>query len=110
MAEGRTYTCNACAHRVTAWDDGNPYFIDAEGQKQYAYHPSREREQCTGNDAPVLCLGCGAEAMSDSAAPLRACPTCGAKRLVNTWKLDGRACPLCRQGRFTFDPHDFMIS
>ena len=110
MAEGRTYACSACAHAVTAWDDGNPYFLDADGQKQHAYHPSPERERCTGNDVPVLCLGCGAEGVSDSAAPLRTCPACAAGPLVDTWRLDGRACPFCRQGRFTFDPRAFMIS
>ena len=110
MAAGRTYTCTSCAHAVSAWDEGNPYYRDADGQKMYAYHPSRDRERCTGNDADVLCLACRAEARSDSAAPLMACPSCGKRKLVDTWRLDGRPCPYCRQGRFAFDPRDFMIS
>jgi DNA-directed RNA polymerase subunit RPC12/RpoP len=110
MAAGRTYACSACAHAVTAWDDGNPYYRDEAGQKVYAHHPSPDRDRCTGNDTPVLCLACGAKAESDSAAPLRHCPACSARRLVATWRLDGKLCPYCGQGRFTYDPRDFMIS
>ena len=110
MAAGRTYSCTQCAHTVTAWDEGNPYFRGADGQKVYAYHPDPARERCTGNDADVLCLACGEKARSDSAAPPAACRACGKRQLVDTWRLDGRPCPYCRAGRFTFDPREFMIS
>jgi DNA-directed RNA polymerase subunit RPC12/RpoP len=110
MAEGRIYACSACAREIAAWSDGNPYFLDAEGAKHYAYHPDRDAERCTGNDVDVLCLACGAESRSDSAAPLARCPACDAAKLVDQWKLDGRRCPFCRAGRFTYDPRHFMIS
>ncbi|MGZ8377188.1 MAG: hypothetical protein ACXWZS_12635 [Gemmatirosa sp.] len=110
MAEGREFACTACARTITAWDEGDPYYRDADGEKQYAYHPSPERARCTGVDSPRLCLACGAECTSDSAAPTTRCPACAARRLVDTWKLEGRACPWCSAGVFRSDPTHFRIS
>jgi DNA-directed RNA polymerase subunit RPC12/RpoP len=110
MAEGRVYKCSACAHAIEAWDDGNPYYLDERGEKRYAHHPSPERVRCTGNDTPVLCLGCGAEALRDSAAPIARCPRCAARGLVATWRLEGRTCPYCKAGTFATDPDSLMIS
>ena len=28
---------------IEAWSDGNPYYIDDAGDKQYAYHPDHEK-------------------------------------------------------------------
>jgi DNA-directed RNA polymerase subunit RPC12/RpoP len=110
MAAGRTLRCSACAHAVVAWDDGNPYYVDAFGEKVYAHHPSPERERCTENEVPVLCLGCGAEAVRDTAAPIVRCPACGARKLVAVWRLEGRRCPHCRLGSFAMDPESFIVS
>jgi hypothetical protein len=110
MAAGQVFQCSVCAHAITAWEEGDPYYVDAQGEKCYAYHPSAERARCTGVDTPVLCLACGAEAVRDSAAPITRCPGCNARRLVSTWRLAGRTCPYCRAGTFASDPNAMMIS
>ena len=57
MAEGIKYVCGKCRHTIEAWSDGNPYYIDDHGGRQYAYHPDHERlARCIGNDVPNLCL------------------------------------------------------
>jgi len=43
MAEAVRYVCGKCGHAIEAWSDGNPYYIDDAGTKQYAYHPDHER-------------------------------------------------------------------
>lgn len=49
---GRAFVCRNCKRATIAWEDGNPYYIDANGFKRHAYHPSPERALCTGNDTP----------------------------------------------------------
>ena len=106
----QNFVCSRCARSVEAWVDGNPYYMDETGKKTYAYHPSADVELCTGNDASMLCLGCGEECMSDSAAPMTQCPTCGSGEIVHTWDLAGRTCPYCSTGKFKADPNAFKIS
>ena len=67
VAQGFRFVCGGCAHTIEAWDEGNPYYIDDDGKKQYAYHPSDKRDLCIGNDSPHLCLSYGHEFMPDSA-------------------------------------------
>jgi hypothetical protein len=110
MALSRTFVCTGCAHTVEAWDEGNPYYADERGERQYVYHPSPEHERATGNEWPALCLGCGAEVTQDSAAPVRSCPECASTDLVDAWDLEGRACPYCRAGAFAEDPRAIKIS
>ena len=43
MAQQTTWLCTTCGHSIGAWSDGNPYYIDEAGEKQYAYHPDHER-------------------------------------------------------------------
>ena len=105
MAEGLRFVCSGCGKAIEAWSDGNPYYLDEAGAKRYAYHPDHENlDRCIGNDSPHLCLGCGEEFMVDSRAPAEACPGCGSKRFVDTFRLAGRPCPFCKAGRFSVDP------
>ena len=101
MAMSTIFTCNGCERGFEAWDDGNPYYFDANGKKKYAYHPDHENLlRCVGNDEPHLCLGCGHEFPMDSEAPLEACPKCSAPELIAKTKLDGKPCPFCKKGTF----------
>ena len=111
MAEGKVLVCDNCAFDITAWSDGNPYYIDRQGKKRYAYHPDHAAlARCIGNDSPVLCLECGEEVMSDSRSPATSCPKCASSTLVPTWELEGRKCPRCRTGAFTVDEKGGMVS
>lgn len=111
MAECRRYVCDHCARAIAAWSDGNPYYRDAAGKKQYAYHPDHERlAQCVGNDVPHLCLACGRETKVDSLRPRTRCRVCKAGPLVDTWHLEAHDCPYCRAGKFEQDPTYFVIS
>jgi predicted RNA-binding Zn-ribbon protein involved in translation (DUF1610 family) len=111
MAEAYQFTCTSCSHSLGAWSDGNPYYIDSSGKKEYAYHPDHDGlARCIGNDDPNLCLGCGAEVMVDSRSPIGRCPQCDAARLVPTWSLEGKRCPFCRSGDFRRDADFFVIS
>ncbi len=110
MAIGKVFACSTCAHRIEAWDEGDPYYVDPQGRKHHAYHPSMERMMCVGIDSPTLCLACGKESASDSAEPLTCCPSCASGEIVSTWELDGRTCPYCRQGTFSADSNSFLIS
>ena len=93
------------------WSDGNPYYIDEAGQKQYAYHPDHERlAQCIGNDTPHLCLACGAAFMVDSRSPTNACPDCGVPEIEATYELGGLRCLYCKAGEFSRDPEFCAIS
>lgn len=107
---GYDFVCSHCARSIAAWDDGNPYYIDETGKKCYAYHPSADVERCTGTDVSMVCLKCGDECMSDSAAPSTQCQTCGSSELVRTWDLMECKCPYCSQGVFTVDPNTARIS
>lgn len=104
MAMGARFVCTHCTRAVEAWSDGNPYYLDEQGNKHYAYHPDHENlARCIGNDTPHLCLSCGSEAMVDSRDPKEDCPSCGAADLVPTWHLERRLCPYCEVGKFSRD-------
>jgi DNA-directed RNA polymerase subunit RPC12/RpoP len=111
MAEGVRYICGGCGKTIEAWSDGNPYYLDDAGRKQYAYHPDHERlAQCIGSDAPHLCLGCGEELMVDSRSPATRCPRCAATEIADTYRLGGARCPFCKAGAFKVDPLFHPIS
>ena len=104
MAAGFRFVCSGCDHNIEAWDEGNPYYINENGKKQYAYHPDVLRNRCIGNDSPHLCLSCGHEFMVDSEVPIAACPKCKVGKIVDTMELSGKACPYCKRGVFVVDP------
>ena len=111
MAEGLRFVCDACAHAIDAWSDGNPYYIDEDGDKQYAYHPDHERlARGIGNDSPHICLECGEEFAMDSRAPLATCPKCDNANISATFRLDGKRCPYCKAGVFAEDPDSWCVS
>ena len=111
MAECIRFVCDACGHAIEAWSDGNPYYLDEDGAKQYAHHPHHDlMARCIGNDSPHLCLACGAEVMVDSREPTRECSACGAEALVDTFELEGQPCPACKAGRFARDPEFWCVS
>ena len=100
MAEGHVFACSSCSRRVTAWDEGDPYYFDEGGKKRYAYHPSSERDLCTGIDVSMLCLNCGRESLIDAEAPPRPCRKCKVGTLVEACALEGLMCPYCKKGAF----------
>jgi hypothetical protein len=101
MAEGKMFVCSNCEHAIEAWSDGNPYYLDEAGEKQYAYHPDHEKlAKCIGNDSPHICRACGEEFMVDSRTPRTTCPKCSAAEIVDTWQLEDVPCPFCKQGQF----------
>lgn len=111
MAEGIRYICSSCGRAIQAWSDGNPYYLDEKGQKQYAYHPDHERlSRCIGNDTPHLCLRCGVEFQVDSLNPVKHCPDCGSTEFAPTFRLEGSSCPYCQEGTFHRDEDYFAIS
>ncbi len=111
MAMGVCFVCSNCARSIEAWDDGNPYYLDEGGKKVYAYHPDHKAlAKCIGNDAPNLCLACGAEFMVDSNAPVDRCVQCGATCIVDCWELEGEPCPFCHAGKLVPDPSLNAIS
>ena len=111
MAEAVRYVCTGCRKAIVAWSDGNPYYIDEAGGKQYAYHPDHERlALCIGNDSPHLCLACGKKFMVDSRAPVTECPKCGAGEIADTYQLGGQRCPYCKAGFFVADQDYHCIS
>lgn len=111
MAQAFLFVCTECGFSVEAWSDGNPYYIDPNGQKQYAYHPNHDLlALCIGNDSPHLCLECGHEFNVDSREPVNACPKCGENHFQDTFELEGEPCPQCKQGKFGRDPDWFAIS
>ena len=111
MAQARKFICGSCRRAIVAWSDGNPYYIDDDGRKQYAYHPDHEAlARCIGNDSPHVCLSCGEEFKVDSRARNVACPKCGEDKLVCTYELDGQQCPYCKAGVFAEDSNFFRIS
>ena len=111
MALALRFVCSGCRRSIEAWSDGNPYYIDEVGTKQYAYHPDHERlARCIGNDSPHHCLSCGAEFKVDSRIPVTACPSCGASNIINSYRLGGCRCPYCRSGTFELDPDFHCIS
>ena len=111
MAQAVRYICGGCHKTIESWSDGNPYYIDEAGAKQYAYHPDQKRlAMCIGNDLPHLCLACGNEFKVDSRAPASACPKCGSADISDSFHLDGKPCPFCKAGNFIADPNFLAIS
>lgn len=110
MAEGIFFLCSNCHREIESWSDGNPYYIDALGEKVYAYHPSQDLERCIGNDDPHLCLNCGAKFMVDSNDPRTDCPECHAAEISSTFSLEGKRCPYCKRGSFARDSARQAIS
>lgn len=110
MAEGREYFCSRCRRKILAWDEGNPYYVDASGKKRYAYHPNPERELCTGNDSDYLCLECGRKFKADSELPDVKCPKCNSSSVTDTWQLEDKPCPYCCKGKFKADTDSFIVS
>lgn len=111
MAMALRYLCENCDHAIVAWDDGNPYYIDEAGGKQYAYHPDHERlERCVGMDSPHICMACGHEFMVDSRSQIVKCLMCDAGEIADVRHLGGRRCPYCKAGVFAADPDFTCIS
>lgn len=111
MAEGKTFICDQCGRSINAWSDGNPYYLDEDGKKCYAYHPDHEKlDRCIGNDSPHLCLACGHEFMVDSLHPVKSCPKCHSTRRCDTFRLEDKKCPYCGEGRFRVDPDSYCES
>ena len=111
MAECLRFVCAACGHTIEAWSDGNAYYIDDNGEKQYAYHPDHENlDRCIGNDSPHLCLSCGVACKVDSRSPVAACPGCTSESLQPLFRLAGSLCPYCGEGVFEVDPGFHAIS
>jgi DNA-directed RNA polymerase subunit RPC12/RpoP len=111
MAQCIQYLCSKCGYSIEAWSDGNPYYLDNAGQKQYAYHPDHESlDKCIGNDSPFLCLACGKQFLVDSNNPTDCCPECGSKDISDTFILKGKSCPICKQGKLNKDSNYSAIS
>lgn len=104
MALGIFFVCDTCGWEIHSWDDGKPYYLDENGEKHYAHHPDPERDRCTGIDSPHLCLDCSATFMVDSNAPRADCPKCGSAKMSDTFDLEGKRCPNCKQGALARDP------
>ncbi len=49
MPEGIYFVCSGCGWEIEAWDEGSPYYLNADGRKKYAYHPDPERQLCTAS-------------------------------------------------------------
>lgn len=111
MAECSRFICDTCEKAVDSWSDGNPYFINDRGEKQYAYHPNHaDLARCEGNDVPYFCLECGMEFEVDSRQPDVHCSYCKAANTVEAGDLSGKPCPACKNGTFSADPDFFAIS
>lgn len=111
MAMGICLRCDHCNHEILAWTDGNPYYIDETGAKQYAYHPDHEwLALCTGNDSDYVCLACGGTFKADSKRRRYTCPSCRSAEVVTTFGLEGRQCPYCKTGTFHEDPRGHAVS
>lgn len=111
MAEAIQYDCDKCGFSISAWSDGNPYYIDVRGVKQYAYHPDHEKlALCIGIDTEHLCLSCGKEFRIDSREPIDMCPKCGSRDIFPSFQIEGKSCPYCKVGKFKRDPDFYCIS
>ena len=110
MAACLRFVCDHCGNTIESWDEGNPYYLDEQGKKRYAYHPEPERDRCIGVESASLCLSCGSEFKTDSRSPVTACPACSSADIVDTFALDGHRCPACKAGVFRVDSNFFCIS
>lgn len=100
MAMALDFTCEQCGFEITGWDDGNPYYFDTKGKKQYAHHPDPKRDQYVGIDSDMICLDCGETFLSDSENPAMQCPHCQSTNFCDQFDLAGKPCPKCKVGRF----------
>ncbi len=111
MAMCKFFNCNKCGKSISSWSDGNPYYFDEQGVKQYAYHPDHENlSRCVGNDSPHLCLGCGSCFLMDSKVKRNKCPECKSPKVKSQFTLEGCLCPYCKEGEFEVDPSKVAIS
>ena len=109
MARAIVLECDRCEFELVVWDEAKPFYIDPQGHKRYAYHPSKERELCTALDVEHICTGCAHRFDVDSRAPVSSCPECKSTDIVKTSKLAGRACPVCKEGHIHHDPFGPLI-
>ena len=84
MASGIRLVCTNCKKTIEAWPDGDPYYFDQNGKKQYVYHPDPVLELCVGYKSPHLCLNCGKEFTVDSEKPIANCPKSSSDDIVDT--------------------------
>ncbi len=134
MAAGYCFRCSNCDFEVTAWDDGNPYIVDDEGQRHFFYHPhgeavieevlarsawtigksaaevESELGKHTGNMPDALCRDCGAVSKVDENPELARCGECQGTNLDDAMELEGKPCPKCKKGTFRHDRENFCIS
>lgn len=96
--------CDNCSHQISRWSDGNPYYLNLEGKKVYAYHPNHdELDKCIGNDSPGICLACSNEFMIDSLSPLNCCPKCESSSIIKLFDIYNKKCPFCHEGKFSIE-------
>ncbi|BBM64318.1 hypothetical protein VA249_09640 [Vibrio alfacsensis] len=100
MAQAILFVCTSCDECIESWSDGNPYYIDENGKKRYAYHPEPNFDRCIGNDSPHICLGCAHEFKVDSRVPKTECPKCQSSNIKSDYDVEGEACPYCKKGVF----------
>ncbi|BCN24545.1 hypothetical protein [Vibrio alfacsensis] len=101
MAQAIVFICSSCDECIESWSSGNPYYIDENGKKKYAYHPNMDAlSRCIGSDDPHICLGCGHDFMVDSLAPTTECPKCQSSNIKSEYDVEGEACPYCKKGVF----------
>lgn len=111
MAQCIRFVCSGCGNSIEAWSDGNPFYIDRNGKKKYAYHPDHdELNKCIANDEPHLCLECGTESKIDSRLDAKVCPECHSTDVVDTYNLSGVKCPKCKSALFAKDNRFGFIS
>ena len=120
MAQGTTMICTNCQFSLDAWEDGNPYGIDAEKvlieglsreeAKVHFYHPQPPPDSAFefGVDVPHLCLACSFEFCVDNEEPTSTCPSCQSPKICDLCELESKTCPKCRRGTFASD--GFMVS
>ena len=111
MALCKLFVCSNCKREIQSWSDGNPYFLNANEEKEYAYHPDHVKlSKCIGNDTPQICLSCTTEFMSDSESPTIHCPQCQSKEIADMFQLENRICPYCNEGQFALDQNGTIVS
>jgi DNA-directed RNA polymerase subunit RPC12/RpoP len=98
MAQAFRFICNSSGETIESWDEGDPYYLDERGRKQYAYHPDPKRDSCIGIDSPYLCLSCAETFSVDSRSPIAQCPECSSTSICDTYDLEGKNCPFCQKG------------
>ena len=104
MADCRKFNCTCCSFTAEAWSDGNPYFIDEKGEKQYRFHPDHEGlARCSGNDASFICLECAHEFLMNSLSQVILCPACQSDSTFDSYNLDKEPCPSCKKGLLELD-------